>query len=311
MTRMPDFIEPMLATLVAGPFDDPAFLFEPKWDGFRVQAVIRDGTIRTWTRGGKEAEGYFGPFLAPPTWIAATEAIVDGEVVGLDAAGEPSFEALGAGGRSVYAVFDLLWLDGETLLDLPLIERKARLAAVLRDDPRVRLTEHVEGSGLVCFREAEARRLEGIVAKDRTSRYVPGLRSKAWRKIKIRPEQELVVGGWTRGTGPAADLAALHVGIHEGGRLRYAGKVGSGFTRASRAELLALLAPLATEATPFSPPPPRRFIAATTWVRPELVIRAELAGWIGDGIVRQASYKGIDRGKDPATVIRERPTRST
>jgi bifunctional non-homologous end joining protein LigD len=307
MTRMPDFIEPMLATLVGGPFDDPAFLFEPKWDGFRVQAVIRDGSIRTWTRGGKEAEGYFGPFLAPSTWIAASEAIVDGEVVALDAAGEPSFGALGAGGRLLYAVFDLLWLDSASLLDLPLVERKARLAAVLRDDPRVRLTEHVDGAGLACYRDAQVRHLEGIVAKDRLSRYVPGGRSKAWQKIKIRPEQELVVGGWTRGTGPAADLAALHVGVHEDGRLRYAGKVGSGFTRASRAELLALLEPLATDAPPFSPPPPQRFSGATTWARPELVIRAEFAGWIGDGMVRQASYKGLDRGKDPATVVRDRP----
>lgn len=308
MSAMPDFIPPMLATLVAGPFDDPAFLFEPKWDGFRVQAVIRDGAIRTWTRGGKDAAGYFGPFLAPPTWIAAAEAIVDGEVVALDAAGEPSFGALGEGGTLLYAVFDLLWLDGESLLDLPLIDRKTRLAGVLRDDPRVWLSEHVDGAGLAAYRAAEERRLEGIVAKERTSPYVPGQRSRAWRKIKIRPEQELVVGGWTRGTGPAADLAALHVGVYEGGQLRYAGKVGSGFTRTSRAELLALLEPLVADAPPFSPPPPSRFTAATSWVRPELVIRAEFAGWIGDGMVRQASYKGVDRGKDPASVVRERPS---
>ncbi|MFN8620653.1 MAG: non-homologous end-joining DNA ligase [Chloroflexota bacterium] len=304
---IPAFIEPMLATLVAAPFDDPAWIFETKWDGFRVQAVVRDGTLRTWTRGGKDAEGYFGPFLAPATWIAAREAIVDGEVVALDAEGEPSFGALGEGGRLVYAVFDLLWLDGQPLLDLPLLERKERLHRVLRDDPRVRFTEHVVGTGLATYEAAKARRLEGIVAKEATSTYQPGLRSRAWRKIKIRPEQELVVGGWTRGTGPAAELAALHVGVYEGDRLRYAGKIGSGFTRTSRAALLESLTPLVVDAPPFDPAPPRRFVADTTWVRPELVIRAEFAGWIGDGMVRQASFKGIDRGKDPRAVRRERP----
>jgi bifunctional non-homologous end joining protein LigD len=126
--------------------------------------------------------------------------------------------------------------------------------------------------------------------------------------VKIRPEQELVVGGWTRGIGPAAELAALHVGVHRDGQLRYAGKVGSGFTSANRAELLAALRPFVTDEPPFSPSPPRQHAAGSTWVRPELVIRAEFAGWVGDGKVRQASYKGIDRGKDPRSVVREAPS---
>ena len=162
--------------------------------------------------------------------------------------------------------------------------------------------------GLDFHARAVQRGLEGILAKDRRSPYVPGQRSRAWRKVKIRPEQELVVGGWTRGTGPAAELAALHVGVHEDGRLRYAGKVGSGFTRSKREELLAALRPLTTDEPPFSPPPPKRATAGTTWVRPELVVRAEFAGWVGDGMVRQASYKGIDRGKDPMAVVREATT---
>jgi bifunctional non-homologous end joining protein LigD len=309
MCAMPEFIEPMLATLVDGPFDDPESLFEAKWDGFRVQAVVRDGAVRTWTRGRQDAERYFGPFLAPPTWIDALEAVVDGEVVAFDAAGEPSFAMLGdPRGRLVYAVFDLLWIDGASLLDRPLDERKDLLRARLTADPRVRYTEHVVGEGLAFYAEAAARGLEGIVAKDRQSPYVPGQRSRAWRKIKIRPEQELVVGGWTRGIGPAAELAALHVGVYDHGLLRYAGKVGSGFTRANREELLTALGPLVVGEPPFSPSPPRRLAAASTWVRPEVVIRAEFAGWVGDGMVRQASYKGIDHGKDPRKVVREAPS---
>jgi bifunctional non-homologous end joining protein LigD len=136
---------------------------------------------------------------------------------------------------------------------------------------------------------------------------VPGKRTDRWQKVKIRPEQELVVGGWVTGTGKAVELGALLVGVHEGGELRYAGKIGAGFTDANRAELLAAVAPLATDAPPFSPPPPRVAARNAQWLRPELVIRAEFAGWTGDGLVRQAAYKGIDLEKDPRKVIRERP----
>jgi bifunctional non-homologous end joining protein LigD len=143
------------------------------------------------------------------------------------------------------------------------------------------------------------------MAKDRHSPYLPGKRSAAWQKIKIRPEQELVIGGWARGTGSAVDLGALLVGVYEDGLLRYAGKVGAGFTASRRAELLAALEPLAADEPPFTPPPPRLVARTAAWVRPELVIRADFAGWTGDGMVRQAGYKGFDLGKDPRTVRRE------
>jgi bifunctional non-homologous end joining protein LigD len=308
---MPAFIEPMLATLWAAPFDDEAWLYETKWDGFRVEAVVDARVVRPWTRGQQDARRYFGDFLDPPTWIDARRAIVDGEVIALDDRGEPDFSLLSGGGaerRLVYEVFDLLHLDGRSLLDAPLEERKAELAKVLRADPRVRLSEHVVGQGIASYEAARVRGLEGVMAKDRTSRYLPGQRSDRWRKLKVRNEQELVVGGWTTGLGAAADLGALLVGIHEDGVLRYAGKVGAGFTRDSRAELLEALGPLAAPTPPFTPAPPRRVSGiATTWVQPRVVVRAEFAGWTADGIVRQASYKGFDLGKDPKKVIRERP----
>jgi bifunctional non-homologous end joining protein LigD len=308
----------MLATLVGGPFDDPDWLFEVKWDGFRMEAVVDGDAVRLWTRGEQDAATrYFGPFLDPPTWIKARQAVVDGEVVALDNHGEPDFALLQARikGRALaaepnpflYEVFDLLHLDGRSLLDEPLEERRRLLSGVLRADPRVRLSEHVDTDGIAFFEAARARGLEGIMAKDRRSPYVPGLRTDRWQKIKIRPEQELVVGGWMTGTGKAVDLGALLVGFYEDGQLQYAGKVGAGFTTSNRAELLAAVAPLAASESPFATPPPRAAARNANWLRPELVIRAEFAGWTGDGLVRQAAYKGLELEKDARKVVRERP----
>jgi bifunctional non-homologous end joining protein LigD len=316
---MPAFIPPMLATLVAAPFDDPAWSFEVKWDGFRVEAVVDRGSVRAWTRGQQDAARYFGPFLEPATWISARQAIVDGEVIALDDHGEPDFALLQARikGRGpddgttpfLYEVFDLLYLDGRSLLDEPLEVRRRLLGEVMRSDPRVRLSEDIAADGTALFEAAKSRRLEGIVAKDRRSTYLPGKRSMAWQKIKIRPEQELVVGGWARGTGKAVDLGSLLVGVYEDGQLRYAGKVGAGFTTSVRTDLLAAIEPLAADESPFATPLPRRVARNAKWLRPDLVVRAAFAGWTGDGLVRQAAYKGIDIGKDPKVVRRESATR--
>ena len=307
----------MLATLVGAPFDDPDWLFEVKWDGFRVEVVVDGDTVRLWTRGEQDASRYFGPFVDPPTWLAARQAVVDGEVIALDERGEPDFALLQARikGRGVaaeptpfvYEAFDLLHLEGRSLLGEPLEQRRRLLASILQPDPRVRLSESIAEEGVAFFEAAKARGLEGIMAKDRRAPYLPGKRTDRWQKIKIRPEQELVLGGWVKGTGKAVDLGALLVGVYEDGLLRYAGKVGAGFTTDNRAELLAAIAPLVTEAPPFAILPPRAAARDAQWLRPELVVRAEFAGWTGDGIVRQAAYKGIEIEKDPRQVIRERP----
>src|SRR5258705_4558 len=223
---MPDRIEPMAATLAGNAFNDPDWLFEIKWDGYRVEAVVRDGKAKLWTRSLKDAETYFPNLLSPPTWIDAPEATVVGDGVAFMAA-------------------------------------------------------------------ARANGLEGIVAKLRRSRYEPGRRTPAWLKLKIRPEQELVVGGWTPGEGNARDLGAVAVGVYEDGKLRFSGKVGSGFTASTRKRLLAAMAPLVIEGPPFDPPPPRDYrgrwggdLHGITWIRPELVIRAGIGGWTRDGLGR-------------------------
>jgi bifunctional non-homologous end joining protein LigD len=323
--KLPGFIPPMAATLTDKGFRDDDWLFEIKWDGYRVEAVVKDGTARVYTRNGNDAETYFPKLLTKATWIEAGDAIVDGEVVAIGEDGMPDFSLLqelttAQSGRLVYQAFDLLHLDGRSLLGVPLESRKALLKSVLRPaDSRVRFADHVVAEGLAFLEAARAQGLEGIVAKHRHSLYEPGKRSRTWLKIKVRPEQELVVGGWTPGEGAAKDLGALVVGYYGGEgkekKLHFAGKVGSGFNAQTRKKLRGLLADLATDESPFDPPPPKDYkgrwggeLRYVVWTRPELVIRAELGGWTREGIVRQAAFKGLDEGgKPPTEVVREEP----
>ncbi len=324
--KLPGFITPMAATLTDKGFRDDDWLFEIKWDGYRIEAVVKDGTARIYTRNGNDGETYFPKLLTKASWIEAQEAIVDGEVVAIGDDGLPDFSLLqelttAQSGRLVYQAFDLLHLDGRSLLNVPLESRKQLLRSVLRPgDRRVRFADHVLTEGLAFLEAAKAQELEGIIAKHRRSIYEPGKRSRAWLKIKVRPEQELVVGGWTPGEGAAKELGALVVGYYEReGRgkpkLHFAGKVGSGFNAQTRRRLRERLAELTTDDSPFDPPPPKDYkgrwggeLKYVVWVKPEIVIRAELGGWTREGIVRQAAFKGFDEGgKPPTKVVRERP----
>ncbi len=178
---------------------------------------------------------------------------------------------------------------------------------MLRETGRVHFASHIEADGEAFYKAASDLRLEGIVAKLRRSPYEPGKRTPAWLKNKIRPEQELVVGGYTPGEGNAKDLGAVAVGVYEDGRLRFAGKVGSGFNARTRKELRSRLEALETDRPAFDPAPERKGeLRKLIWVKPELVIRAELGGWTREGYVRQTSFKGVDEGHDPRTVAREK-----
>jgi len=215
--------------------------------------------------------------------------------------------ASAAAARLRYQAFDLLYLDGRSLLRVPLEDRKRLLRSVLREIGRVHFASHIENDGEAFHKAAGDLGLEGIVAKLRRSPYEPGKRTPAWLKIKIRPEQELVVGGYTPGEGNAKDLGAVAVGVYEDGRLKFAGKVGSGFNARTRKELRSRLEALATDRPAFDPAPERKGeLRKVIWVKPELVIRAELGGWTREGYVRQTSFKGVDEGHDPRAVAREK-----
>jgi bifunctional non-homologous end joining protein LigD len=317
---MPDFIPPMRATLADSAFDDPDWLFEIKWDGYRVEAVIRDGRVRLWTRNQQDAARYFPDLAGPADWLDAREAIVDGEVVALDDAGRPSFSLLqdrtgirtgrapgtkrpGRPAPAVYQAFDLLHLDGRSLLDVPLDERKRLLRSRLRPHERVRYAGHVEGEGRAFTDAARAQELEGIVAKLRRSPYEPGRRARSWLKIKLRREQEVVVVGWLDGQGTHRDLGSLIVAVRSGDRWAHAGQVGSGIDTRTRRELRATLEELETSASVLDPVPR---LKGAHWAEPKLVIRVEFADWTADDLLRQAAFKGLEIGKAPTSVRRER-----
>ena len=317
---MPDFIPPMRATLATSSFSDPDWLFEVKWDGYRVEAIVRDGQARIWTRNHQDAARYFPDLAGPAPWIDAREAIVDGEVVALDPEGRPRFSLLqdrtgirtgraagstrpGSPAPILFQAFDLLHLDGQSLLDVPLEDRKRLLRSRLREHPLVRYAGHVEAEGDAFFAAAEAQELEGIVAKLRRSRYEPGRRSRTWLKLKIRQEQEVVVVGWLPGQGSHADLGSLILAVRSGDRWLHAGQVGSGLDARTRRSLRATLDELARR-DPVLDPVPR--LKGARWVEPRLVIRVEFAEWTADGLLRQAAYKGLEAGRDPREVRRER-----
>jgi bifunctional non-homologous end joining protein LigD len=328
LLAQPAFVEPMLATPGAAPFDGDDWLFEPKWDGYRVQAIVADGRVSLRTRNRNDAGRYFPELLGPPAWLAAPDAIVDGEVVALGEDGRPDFgllqARLGGGfstsdlpaspsareaGRSaplVFMAFDLPWCAGRSYLDVPLETRKEILRLVLREHPRVQYGGHIARDGVAFYAAAAAQGLEGAMAKHRRSRYEAGRRSTAWLKLKVRPTQELVVGGYVPGQGSHRDLGALLVGVMEHGRLRYAGRVGSGIDTATRARLRAALDAATLPEHPFADAPAD--LARTpgaTWVEPKVVIRAEIGGWSRDGIVRQATFAQEALEVDPATVERQ------
>jgi bifunctional non-homologous end joining protein LigD len=317
---MPDFVPPMKATLATEPFTDPDWLFEVKWDGYRVEAVVRGDSVRLWTRRRQDAAQYFPDLAAASGWIQAREAIVDGEVVALDEQGRPRFSLLqdhtgirtgrspggkrrGTPAQVVYEAFDLLYLDGRSLLDVPLAERKRLLHDRLRPHPMVRYAGHVETDGIAFFEAARAQEVEGIVAKLRRSPYEPGRRSKSWLKLKVRLEQEVVVVGWLPGQGSAVELGSLILAVRSGDRWVHAGQVGSGFNARTRRDLRAQLEDIERSDSPLDPAPR---LKGARWVEPILVIRVEFAEWTADGLLRQAAYKGPEPSKDPRDVRRER-----
>ena len=306
-----------LALLVAEAPEGEGWLHEIKYDGYRIGCAIAAGRATLWSRRGKDWTQAFPEVAAAARALPVRSALLDGEVAALLPDGRTSFQALqnafsaGAGARPplAYFVFDLLHLDGEDLASRPLAERKAVLARLLGEGHGiVRYAPHVAGGGAAVFREACRLGLEGIVSKRADQPYRPG-RNAGWVKTKCVLRQELVIGGFTDPEGPARDgIGALLVGTYEGGALRFAGKVGTGFTNAQARSLRATLERLSTQECPFSPRPAGWLGRNAHWVRPELVCEVAFTEWTSDGSLRHPSFQGLREDKRAEEVVRERPT---
>lgn len=314
---MPAKLQPMKATLVREPFDDPGWLYEIKWDGYRALAVIADGHAELISRNNISFDQFHPIADALGKWNA--KAVIDGEIVVLGPDGKSDFSAIQnwqrrKDGQLVYNVFDMLWYEGRDLRSLPLTERKIILEAVLPADDMIRLSKAFAVNGIEFFHAAEKAGIEGIMAKKADSIYAAGDRSKEWLKVKVERRQEVVIGAFTRNAGTDKLFSALAIGVYEKGVLRYIGKVGTGWSEKKQKEMMAEFEPLITDICPFDVEPdvdepsqfrPRRLGAKPFWLKPELVCEVNIAEITSDGKVRQASFKGIRRDKNPKDVILE------
>ncbi len=315
---MPDEIRPMLARLGELPRNDGAFGFEVKWDGVRAVAHVDAGHLTLTGRNGTDFTGRYPEVRAMARSLGSRRAILDGEVVAFDDAGRPSFERLQSRMHLasdaqvrrrmrdvpvVYVAFDLLWLEGHSTLDLPYRDRRRLLEQLELDGPGWRTPAHREGDGQALLQASREQDLEGIVAKRLDSAYEPGRRSSAWIKVKNHGAQDVVVGGYTPGEGGrSASLGALAVGTFEDDRLVYAGKVGTGFTATTLADLTRRLEALRRDRSPFVGRQPPK---GTVFVEPELVARVEFREWTRAGTLRAPSFKGLREDIDPQDVVRE------
>lgn len=311
-----DILSVALATLVDAAPEGPGWLHEIKLDGYRIVASVKDGSTELFTRRGNDWTDRAPSVVAALSALPIRHAVLDGELVSVRSDGVTDFQALqnalrdGRSQRLVYFAFDLLFLDGEELRAQPLTARKEALAELLAGAPKsahLRLSEHVEGRGREVFERACKLGLEGTIAKRADAPYRPG-RGKDWLKIKCIARQEFVIGGYTPPGGSRQHLGALLIGVHEEGRLRYAGKVGTGFNARSLRELRARLEPLAHPTCPFTPAPRGSPVRGATWVRPELVAEVAFTEFTDDGRLRHPSFQGLREDKPPSAVTRERPT---
>jgi bifunctional non-homologous end joining protein LigD len=307
--EMPRNVRPMLATLVDAPFDRPGWIFEPKWDGYRAIAEVGPDRVRLYSRNQQPFESKFTSIVRSLGDLGH-EAVLDGEVVALDAEGRAQFQLLQnyqktGRGNLVYYVFDLLYLDGRDLRTRPLLERKKLLRSILGRRADIRLSDHVEGDGVAFFRAAINKGLEGIIGKDGASPYREGARGAAWVKIKTRQRQEAVIGGFTAPRGRRAGLGALVLGVYEGSELVYIGHTGGGLDTAGLADLRSRLDPLVIDECPFRERP--RTNAPVRWVTPKLVCEVVFQEWTGDGRMRQPIFVGLREDKPARAVRREVP----
>lgn len=321
-TKMPADVEPMLATLVEKPVDEPGWFYEVKWDGYRALAYLNDGKVELRSRNNKSFDEKFYPvYDALKTW--KTNALVDGEIIVANEKGISNFNHLQqwrseADGQLIYYVFDILWLEGNDLTSLSLEQRREMLKKIMPDSETIRLSENFQASASEFFKLSEKMGLEGIIAKKAGSQYFPGTRTKEWLKIKTQTRHEVVIGGYTKNEGSNKSFSSLLVGVYEKGKLQYTGKIGTGFNVKQQGEMMKKFKPLVIKKSAFTTIPdinkPSRFRpdppkASAVWLKPKLVCEVSYREVTEDGVMRHPSFEGLREDKKAKDVLRENPVK--
>ena len=306
---MPEIIRPMLATLVDQPFSDPDWLFETKWDGIRAICFVNNNQARFVSRNQNDLTAQYPEFADIGAGINGRQVTLDGEIVALDEQGVSRFqllqsrmgrknvaeiERLAARTKVVYYVFDLLHHDGFDLTGCTLLERKAKLEAILKPSKNVRYSEHIIEHGEQLYKEIAKVPLEGMIAKRLDTIYVQK-RSRDWLKIKTILESEVVIGGYTKPRNSRSYFGALVVGLYDQGELRYVGHAGGGFNEKSLEQVYKLLQPLKTQASPFAEKVQTN--EPVQWVKPKVVAQVKFAEWTADRRMRQPIFLGLREDK--------------
>jgi bifunctional non-homologous end joining protein LigD len=311
---IPAAMQPMLATLVKSAPEGDGWVHEIKYDGYRMLCRVEDGEARIFSRNGKEWTAQLGAIAGELAQLRVANGWFDGELVALDAKGRSDFQVLQNAIASPRAaqltliLFDVMYVDGEDIRTLPLTGRKKRLHKIMgRGTKHLRVGPEAGGSGAEFLKQACALSLEGAMSKRADSPYRSGERSRDWVKVKCTRRQELVVGGYTDPQGGRAGFGALLLGVYDRGKLRYAGRVGTGFDTRTLDEITAKLKRRERAQPAFADPPRGAMAKGVHWVRPDLVAEVDFTEWSADGALRHPSFKGLRVDKKASEVVRERP----
>ena len=317
-SAMPEDLRPMLATLIDEPFNEPGWIYEVKWDGYRTLAYMDKGKVELRSRNNNSfVEKFYPVYTALKNW--PVKAIVDGEIVVVNEQGLSEFSPLQnwrseADGELLMYVFDILWLNGIDCMELPLTERRDILRRLIPADGIIKFSENFEATGTEFFEVAKKLKLEGIIAKKADSIYSADTRTKNWLKIKTEQRHEAIITGYTRNEGSNKLFSALILGVYENDELLFIGQAGTGFSDKMQAEILKKLRPLETKKCPFKQEPvinkPTRFRpnppkADVTWLKPKLVCEVRYQELTGDGIMRHPSFQGMREDKLSSEVVKE------
>lgn len=320
---MPEFLAPQLATLVKEPPAGDEWLHELKFDGYRMICHISRGKARFWSRNGKDWTEKFPNLAEALKAFPAMTAILDGEVVIVDRSGRSSFQSLqqsmgkgGKGGKGssskvpafVFQIFDVIYLNGYSLTQTPLKERKALLEELLSSAKvkgALRYSDHVEGNGAQFFKQACEYGIEGIVSKLAASTY-ESTRNRNWVKTKCIKRQEFVIAGYTPSKKGFPGFGSLVLGVYDKGKLVYSGRVGTGFSIKQRLELQKKLDQISQPTMPFAVKPTDPGLRDAHWATPQLIGEVEFMEWTADGSIRHPSFQGLREDKKPTEIVREK-----